>query len=100
MNIYTVRDNLKKTIEGKQRHLEGLQECIRQLDALDDQGDTWFRATVTVEFLAVNLEELGKILADVEQCCERATEQSWRDNPDRMGGQFTQDEIDNAGRWI
>lgn len=26
-------------------------------------------------------------------------EQSWRDNPDRMGGQFTQDEIDNANRW-
>lgn len=24
-------------------------------------------------------------------------EQSWRDNPDRMGGQFSQDEIDNSG---
>ena len=28
-----------------------------------------------------------------------SAEQSWRDNPDRMGGQFTQDEIDNANRW-
>ena len=26
-------------------------------------------------------------------------EQSWRDNPDRMGGQFTQDEINRAGEW-
>lgn len=30
----------------------------------------------------------------------KAAEQSWRNNPDRMGGQFTQDEIDNHGRWI
>lgn len=30
----------------------------------------------------------------------KAAEQSWRDNPDRSGGQFTQDEIDNYGRWI
>ncbi len=99
MNIYTVRDNLKNTIAGKQRHLEGLQECIRQLDALDDQGDTWFRATIIVEFLTINLEELHAILKDVEKCCEQATEQSWRDNPDRMGGQFTQDEIDNSTKW-
>jgi len=26
-------------------------------------------------------------------------EQSWRDNPDRSGGQFTQDEINRAGEW-
>jgi hypothetical protein len=100
MNIQTVRDNLKQTIAGKEKHLAGLQECIRGLDALDDQGDTWFRATVTVEFLAINIDELRRILADVEVCCEQATEASWALNPDRSGGQFTQDEIDNAGRWI
>lgn len=85
MNIYTVRDNLKNTIAGKQRHLEGLQECIRQLDALDDQGDTWFRATIIVEFLTINLEELRAILKDVEVCCEKATEASWI-GVDRQGG--------------
>ena len=99
MNIYTVRDNLKNTIACKEKHLAGLQECIRGLEALDDQGDTWFRATVTVEFLAINIDELKKILADVEKCCEKETYNSWKDNPDRMGGQFTQDEIDNANRW-
>ena len=26
--------------------------------------------------------------------------QSWRLNPDRSGGQFTEDEINNHGRWI
>ena len=85
MNIYTVRDNLKNTIAGKEKHLEGLRQCIRDLDALDDQGDSWFRATVTVEFLAINVDELKRILADVEVCCENATAQSWV-GVDRQGG--------------
>jgi hypothetical protein len=38
-------------------------------------------------------------LQDVEQCIEKDVEQSWRENPDRSGGQFTQEEIDNANRW-
>ena len=73
MNIRTVAKNLRNTIEGKEKHLAGLQECIRGLDALDDQGDTWFRATVTVEFLAINIDELKRILADVEACIPRIT---------------------------
>lgn len=76
MNIYTVRDNLKNTIAGKEKHLAGLQECIRELDAMDCQDDSWFRATVTVESLAINLDELRNILADVEKCCETATANS------------------------
>jgi hypothetical protein len=99
MNLSTVIANLRNTIAGKEKHLAGLQECIRQLDALDDQGDTWFRATVTVEFLSINIDELKRILKDVESCVAKDVEQSWRDNPDRSGGQFTQDEIDNANRW-
>ena len=47
----------------------------------------------------MNLDELNKILADVEVCCNQATDQSWRDNPDRMGGQFTDEEIRRAGEW-
>jgi hypothetical protein len=85
MNIHTVRYNLKNTIEGKERMLTRIQECIRSLDALDDQGDSWFRATITAEFLTVNIDELKKILADVENCCEQAIEASWALNPERMG---------------
>jgi hypothetical protein len=99
MNLSTVITNLRNTIAGKEKHLAGLQECIRGLEAIDCQDDSWFRATVTVEFLEININELKRILADVEQCVEKDVEQSWRDNPDRMGGQFTQDEIDNAEKW-
>ena len=100
MNIQTVRDNLKNTIAGKEKHLAGLQECIRQLDALDDQGDTWFRATVTVEFLAINIDELKRILKDVEQCAKQASDDSWITNPDRMGGGgWTQDELNPNRGW-
>lgn len=96
MNISTVAANLRQMIAGKQAQLERLRKLIADLDALDDQGDSWFRATVVVEFLTINIDDLKKILADIEAC---ATEQSWRDNPDRSGGQFTEDEIDRAGEW-
>ena len=99
MSIYTVRDYLKNTIAGKEKHLAGLQECIRGLEAIDCQDDSWFRATVTVEFLSINIDELKRILADVEKCVAKDVEQSWRDNPDRSGGQFTQDEINRASEW-
>lgn len=87
MNIYTVRDNLKRTIAGKQAMLDDLVVSNKE------------GYSIIKNWLEINLNELSKILADVEQCCEQATEQSWRDNPDRMGGQFTQEEIDRAGKW-
>lgn len=31
---------------------------------------------------------------------KKNSEMSWQTNPDRSGGQFTEDEIDNSGRWI
>ncbi len=85
MNIYTVRDNLKNTIADKEELLALCPETEKNIN---------IRA-----FLKVNIDELKRILQDVEVCCEKATEQSWRDNPDRSGGQFTQEEIDNASKW-
>jgi hypothetical protein len=40
-----------------------------------------------------------KALVDaVGRICKKSIEDSWIRNPDRMGGQFTQDEIDESSR--
>jgi hypothetical protein len=98
MNIYTVRDNLKTTIAGKEKLLEEYKKA----SLIAVRNDTPDRVTIAAMagFLSTNIDELKRILKDVEQCCEKANYDSWRENPDRMGGQFTQDEIDNANRWI
>lgn len=85
MNIQTVRDNLKNTIAGKELLLAEYENQPEKM--------------VIAGMLRLNIDELKRILQDVEKCVAKDVEQSWRDNPDRMGGQFTQDEIDNANRW-
>ena len=95
MNIYTVRDNLLKTIAGKEKLLSQLEPRRNIPRAAGDQ----MAMVATIEFLKINLDELYGILNDVQACCKQATNASWETNPDRSGGQFTQDEIDNANRW-
>jgi hypothetical protein len=73
MNVYTVRDNLKKTIANKQAMLNGLRKS-------DEEG-----YYIITQWLEINIDELQKILADVEICCTQATEASWALNPERMG---------------
>jgi hypothetical protein len=98
MNVQTVAENLRRTIAGKELYLA---ECNKALNVKVDPLDAGERMAITAtkEFLEININELKVILFDVEQCIAKDVEQSWRDNPDRSGGQFTQDEIDNAGRW-
>lgn len=93
MNIQTVAENLRNTIAGKEKYLAEWNNAD-----LVETADQIHRATIA-GMLTINIAELKRILQDVEQCCEKATHDSWRDNPDRSGGQFTQDEIDNANRW-
>lgn len=96
MNIHTVRDNLKNTIAGKERFLLDLRQGLKA----DLTDGAYIAVDATARLLEVNIDELKRILADVEVCCEKATEDSWALNPDRSGGQFTEDEINNAGRWV
>lgn len=88
--IYTVRDNLKNTIASKEQYLADLRK-----KGYDQTGV----ATTVAEFLEININELKVILFDVEKCCEQATLASWEQNPDRSGGQFTQEEIDRGNEW-
>ena len=50
-----------------------------------------------IKYLYTPLRAMERELVELRK---QVAEQSWRDNPDRSGGQFTEDEIDNHGRWI
>ena len=106
MSIQTVADNLRNTIAGKKILLENMLLFVQQertFVGLRDGEDIELRTTAefelrtTAELLELNISELKRILQDVEQCVAKDVEQSWRDNPDRMGGQFTQDELNESG---
>lgn len=71
MNIQTVRDNLKNTIAGKEKYRDEVRKMladhgkyltVREKD-LQMQAES---------FLVVNIDELKKILEDVEVCCKQA----------------------------
>jgi hypothetical protein len=81
MNIHTLRDNLKRTIAGKEAMLNTL---IQRKDVERELHDE-FAYFATKEFLTINIDELRRILADVEVCCEQAVADSWR-GEDRQGG--------------
>lgn len=74
MNIYTVRDNLKNTIAGKEQYLELVRE-----------GGTTTVSHTIIHMLNINIDELKKILADVEVCCQQYSDMGWQLNPERMG---------------
>lgn len=96
MKLETVQDNLKRTIAAKEHLLDSHK---RYLQGQGRTGAETIASETIVKFLEINIAELNRILDDVVECSITGIEQSWRDNPDRSGGQFTQEEIDNAGRW-
>ena len=65
MNIQTVATNLRATIAGKERRLVSLN-CVLAGHHLTDTERTV--CATTAKFLEVNLDELRRILQDVEQC--------------------------------
>ena len=73
MNIYEVRDNLIRTIEGKQAMLDGLRVSEKE------------GYYIIKQWLEINIDELTKILKDVTICCVQETEKSWI-GVDRQGG--------------
>ena len=72
MNVYQLRDNLTNTIKNKRELL-----VATSVVSFDD---------LVVRFLKFNIDELERILDDVEMCCdEHSTRESWISNPERMG---------------
>ncbi len=74
MNIYTVRDNLIRTIEGKSSYLEEVIKARADISRLEDAGahaqDVALFATE--QLLKENISELIKIHKDVTECCRIA----------------------------
>lgn len=66
MNIQTVANNLRATIAGKEELLALNQVKLTRPFAPDDV--TRFFVKATIEFLIINIDELKRILQDVEQC--------------------------------
>ena len=96
MNISTVADNLKRTIAGKEKMLASHRLYLRSAGTSGPENTAIF---AVIQFLEVNIDELKRVLQDVEQCVAKDVEQSWRDNPDRSGGQFTQEEMRSGSEW-
>jgi hypothetical protein len=98
MNIQTVAQNLRVTIAGKEQHLKTLNGDLIAGDYVDRTV-----TKTTIEFLKINIDELKRILQDIEQCSPslpgEGNNDSWITNPDRSGGQFTDEEINRAGEW-
>jgi hypothetical protein len=95
MNIQTVAANLRNTIAGKEELLAEYQEARKLATMAEDSA-----LFATVSLLKVNIDELRRILQDVEQCAKQASDDSWITNPDRMGGGgWTADELDPNRGW-
>jgi hypothetical protein len=62
MNIQTVANNLRATIAGKEIQL-AQWEAARSWKNADQQF-----VNETVQYLKINIDELKRILQDVEQC--------------------------------
>lgn len=88
MNLDTLRDNLKNTIAGKER--------LYQSYCSDKDYASMAELCVInakLEFIQINIDELKKILADVELCINHAAANSWAGCVDRQSGAFDESEM-------
>ena len=65
MNIQTVAENLRRTIKGKEAMLASHQLYLRSAGTSGPENTAIY---ATVQFLGANIDELNRILKDVEQC--------------------------------
>ena len=83
MNLQTVITNLRNTIAGKEKFLEEVKQAM-----LNTQGTSHHVAATT-----------ARSLENLVECGVQGINLSWQQNPDRSGGQFTEEEINRANEW-
>lgn len=96
MNLTTLQNNLRRTIAGKEHMLDSHKRYLR------GQGITsaeTIASETIVKFLEVNIDELKRILTDVELCINDAAARSWDGCVDRMSGAFDDDELRGRDGW-
>jgi hypothetical protein len=96
MNLTTLQNNLRNTIAGKEHMLDSHKRYLR------GQGITvaeTIASETVVKFLEVNIDELKRILTDVELCINDAAARSWDGCVDRMSGAFDDDELRGRDGW-
>ena len=96
MNISTVQANLRATIAGKEAMLDSHKRYLRSTGTSGPENTAIF---AVIQFLEVNIGELKRVLQDVEVCVTQASDDSWTRNPDRSGGQFTEEEMRSGSEW-
>lgn len=71
MNIQTVKQNLRATIAGKEQLLAE-HRCALAVSYLGPTpiAGTEMAFVATIKFLEINIDELERILADLEKCME------------------------------
>ena len=82
MNIHTLAENLRNTIAGKEHLLDQYSRALEGDKMLYEQK---IAVSAASEFIKINIDELRKILTDVEVCCQQHSEMGWQLNPERMG---------------
>jgi len=74
MNIYTIALNLHNTIAGKELYLAGIErEMLAEV-----HRPKFLALKATKEFLEIHIDELKRIVQDVEVCCEQQRKNEWR----------------------
>jgi hypothetical protein len=75
MNIQTVAENLRNTIAGKEQMLALFKEKLEIGNYFKQEIKVNQTAEkTTIKFLETNIDELKRILEDVESCMEKVKE--------------------------
>ena len=74
MNIHKVRDNLEQTIYGKEIFMSALQDSLH----LTSDVSALAELEMMLKMLELNIQDLRKILADLEKCSEKVEYDSFR----------------------
>ena len=93
-----MNQEIKNLLTVYENKMASMWQLDGQLSECEDD-DRYFKLETRQRVLEqeVNIARAA-LVAAIERLERQASDVSWERNPDRMGGQFTQEEIDRASR--